>query len=309
MRILNVQRMSTEDGPGLRTTVFLKGCPLRCTWCHNPESIPPGIAKEWIRQNCIGCGTCADGCPEGAAVLTKDGVAIDPEKCVECGTCVENCPADAMRPLGLHRTVEDLYDELVRDRAYFGSEGGVTLSGGEVLLQAEEAALLAAKLKAAGIGVAIDTAGFAPWKTVERLVAVADLFLYDLKLDDEEKHKSFCGVSNGSIKENLVRLSAAGVRLWIRTPVIPGATDESDNVAAIGRFLKERGIAFERWELCAFNNLARDKYARLGLDWAFKDAPLMTREAMERLTAVARDAVGMDKVRWTGMTKREETHG
>ncbi len=309
MRVLNLQRMSTEDGPGLRTTVFFKGCPLHCRWCHNPESIPSAFGKEWIKQNCIACGACAEHCPEGAVRLSDQGVEVDPERCRECFTCVEGCPADAMKPLGKERTVESLHKELVRDKAYFGAEGGVTFSGGEVLMQADEAARLAALLKGSGIGVAIDTAGFAPWDAVAKLVPHSDLFLYDLKLDDEERHRAFTGAPNALIKENLVRLSDLGMRLWIRTPVIPGATDDIDNITAIAAFLRDRDIKFERWELCAFNNLAKDKYARLGLDWPFRDAPLMKKAALDALVAAAAASYGKPaKILWTGMTQREEHH-
>jgi len=306
MRVLNVQRMSTEDGPGLRTTVFLKGCPLACAWCHNPESIPAAFGKEWIRQNCIRCGTCEATCPQRAVTLTETGVEIDVALCDSCLACVEHCPADAMRPLGRDVSWEDLFRELVRDRAYYGAAGGVTLSGGEVLMQADEAVRLAGALREAGIGVAIDTAGFAPWRTLERFLPCTDLFLYDLKLADDARHECLCGVGNELIKANLKRLAAAGAELWIRTPVIPGATDDEANIRGIAAYLREAGIAFSRWELCAFNNLAKDKYARLGRDWAFRDAALMTVETMDRLVGAAKAVLGDGSpVLWTGMTRGE----
>ncbi|MDP3130819.1 MAG: glycyl-radical enzyme activating protein [Bacillota bacterium] len=309
MRVLNLQRMSTEDGPGLRTTVFFKGCPLRCLWCHNPESIPSAFGKEWIRQNCIKCGTCEERCPAEAVKLTDTGVVIDPKKCTECGLCTEDCPGNAMKPLGVERTVESLHKELVRDKAYFGKDGGVTFSGGEVLMQADDASRLAALLNLSKIQVAIDTAGFAPWETIAKLIPHAALFLYDLKLDDEAAHCALTGVANTLIKENLVRLSAAGMRLWIRTPVIPGATDGIGNIEAIASFLRDRDIQFERWELVSFNNLAKDKYARLGLDWPYKDTPLLKKATMDTLVGAAARSYGKPaKILWTGMTQREEHH-
>lgn len=309
MKILNIQRMSTEDGPGLRTTVFLKGCPLKCRWCHNPESISPVFQKEWIAVRCIHCGICAAVCPESVLKMEETGPVLDASRCRLCLKCADECPTGAMAPIGKEVALDDLFEEVLKDHAYFNGDGGVTLSGGEVLLQAEEAGALCRKLKEKGISVALDTSGFASYRHLETLLPDVDLILYDLKLADPAEHQKWCGVDNRLILDNLMKLSETGIRLWIRTPIIPGATDHPENIRAIGTFLKDHGIRYERWELCAFNNLCKDKYRRLGGAWEFESTPLEPRETMESLVAVARESAGKtDRITFTGTTRlKEET--
>jgi pyruvate formate lyase activating enzyme len=294
MRILNIQRMSTEDGPGLRTTVFFKGCPLKCRWCHNPESISPALQKEWIQVRCIGCGTCVAQCPEHALSKTKEGIVTDRTVCRLCLKCIETCPTGAMQQIGKTIDVKTLFREVVKDKAYFNGDGGVTLSGGEVLAQPQEASDLCRMLKNEKISVAIDTAGFVPYAAFEAILPNIDLILYDLKIDDSKAHKRFCGVDNRLIKDNLKKLSAGSVRIWIRTPIIPEATDGIDNIRAIAAFLKDHRIRYDRWELCAFNNLCKDKYHRLD-------------QEMTTLVEAARAVTGeTDKITFTGITRLKE---
>lgn len=309
MKILNIQRMSTEDGPGLRTTVFFKGCPLKCRWCHNPESLFSGFQKEWVSVRCIRCGICISVCPENALTLKEEGPEINRDQCRLCMKCTEECPTGAMSPIGKEIPPDALYEEITKDQAYFNGAGGITLSGGEVLLQADEALILCQKLKGAGISVALDTSGFASFRHLESLLPFVDLILYDIKLIDLLAHRNWCGVDNTLILDNLIRLSEAGVRLWIRTPIIPGATDSVDNIRGIGSFLQDHSIRYERWELCAFNNLCKDKYHRLGIRWEFESTPLETRETMENLLEVARkSAAETDRIAFTGITRlKEET--
>lgn len=239
--------------------------------------------------------------------MTPDGISADPGKCTMCQACVEACPTQAMSPIGMEITPEKLFREIVKDKAYFDGQGGITLSGGEILSQANEALTLCKLLKKDQIHVALDTSGFAPYAQFEKLIPYVDLVLYDLKLMDSEAHKIHCGVDNHLIKDNLIRLSKAGVKLWIRTPIIPGATDGMENIRAIATFLRANEIVFDRWELCAFNNLCRDKYLRLGLDWMYANTPLETKEWMIQLTNEAQKIIGnSNHVGYTGVTRMKE---
>ena len=202
MLILNYQRMSTEDGPGLRTTLFVKGCPLKCRWCHNPESISPKPQIEWLQVRCIGCGTCVETCSRGVLSATAAGIIIARDDCVACATCVEECPTGALELKGKRATVQEIFNELVKDEAYFGKDGGVTLSGGEITMQAAEAAELLRMLKARGIGTALDTCGLTTKENLDLLLPYVDVFLYDVKLIDSAEHQHFTGVGNEVILDN-----------------------------------------------------------------------------------------------------------
>ena len=308
MRILNYQRMSTEDGPGLRTTLFVKGCPLHCAWCHNPESISREISVEWVSVRCIGCNTCESTCKNGGIVPETEGIRIDGEKCLRCLQCVEACPTGALESRGEDVSVEGVFEELIKDRAYFGAEGGITLSGGETLFQSEEAALLLKMLKDAGITTAVDTSGFCSKENLDKILPFTDIFLYDLKLADSRRHEKWTGVPNARILENFEYLTELrntvrpDLGLWVRTPIIPGATDDEENIRALACIIQDSA---DRWELCAFNNLCRDKYERINRDWTFRESGLMTREHMELLVTAALEE-GAANVRYTGKTRLEE---
>jgi pyruvate formate lyase activating enzyme len=294
--VLEIQRMSTEDGPGLRTTVFLKGCPLACEWCHNPESIAPGPEVVWHEWRCIGCRACVEACPERARSMTERGAEVDRERCLDCGRCVAECPSLALERQGRATTVDDLVGELARDAAYYGaSGGGVTISGGEPTMQPGFVAAVLARCRELGLRTALDTCGACSWTTLRRLAALSDLVLFDVKLVDEDAHRRFTGKGSGRILENLANLAAAvragelGASLWVRTPLVPGATGPAESVSAVGKLLAEiAGGAVSRWELCAFNNLCREKYRRLGAPWAYDGVPLLSGEELEALAAVAR---------------------
>lgn len=316
-RILHVQRLSTEDGPGIRTTVFFKGCPLHCAWCHNPESISPKPQIQWFSVRCIGCHTCLEACPNGCLEMKAEGLIVDRERCQGCGTCADACPAGAIELLGRLVSVAELAGELSKDLAYYqASGGGVTLSGGEPTFQPDFARGLLRALKAQGISTALDTCGLTSWETLERLLPYADLVLFDLKLFADEEHKRFTGASNRRILENLIAL-AERMRthnqpgaLWVRTPLIPSVTDTAENLMSIGHFLAERldGV-LQRWELCAFNNLCRDQYRRLGLEWEFAQTPLMSKEELNRCEELARTSgINPDLVVASGATRIEEEY-
>ncbi|MDD3126830.1 MAG: glycyl-radical enzyme activating protein [Candidatus Izemoplasmatales bacterium] len=307
MKILNIQRMSTEDGPGLRTTVFFKGCPLKCAWCHNPESICPLLQKEWFQIRCIGCHICIANCPNSALSIAEKRIITDSSKCALCLKCVDGCPTGAMQQLGKSISADELYSEVIKDKAYFNGEGGVTLSGGEVMAQTTEAVIMCQKLKAKGISIAIDTSGFTQYGNFRAILPYIDLILYDLKIDSALEHQRLCGVDNTIIKNNLIELSKESVEIWIRTPIIPQATDSIENIKAIATFLENNAIRFNRWELCAFNNLCVDKYSRLEQSWQYKNVPLIPKQVMEKLLAAAQAIISQpQKVSFTGLTRLEE---
>jgi pyruvate formate lyase activating enzyme len=310
-RVLNIQRMSTDDGPGLRTTVFFKGCSLACTWCHNPESLDTGPELVVHESRCIACGTCAEACPNGA-VARDAGAAAG--KCLACGTCARECPAGARELLGTAWTVEGLVAEVARDRAYFdASGGGVTASGGEPAVQAAFVEGFLAACRDAGLHTALDTCGMCGEAALLRMARHASLVMFDVKEMDPGRHRAFTGKPNDTILANLRAVSDAiaarddGPRLWIRTPLIPGATATDGNIRGIGRLLA--GMPWgrvARWDLCAFNNLCRDQYRRLGREWTFARTELMTRAEVDSLAAVARSS-GVDPaiVHASGATRLE----
>jgi pyruvate formate lyase activating enzyme len=239
-------------------------------------------------NKCINCNVCQNVCPEGILVKDSGGVRfVDRANCSACGRCADECPGAAIELKGKRVSVLKLKEELVKDRAYFGRDGGVTLSGGEVMAQPQAATELARLLKADGVSVAIDTAGCYSWSVLEGILPYADMFLYDIKIMDAGAHKAHTKADNARILDNYKRLTAAGARVWVRTPIIGGATDGEDNIRAIGEFIRENGLP-ERWELCTFNNLCKDKYTRLDRDWEYKNYGKTRKNHVEKLVEIAR---------------------
>jgi len=314
--ITDIQRMSTEDGPGIRTTIFFKGCSLKCTWCHNPESISPHPQLHWIRNRCIGCRTCLEVCPENALAFTPAGNRIDRKRCKGCGECADECPGAALELLGRQWDLDELIAEVIKDKTYFEkSGGGITLGGGEPSLQADFCGMLLKRLKEKTVHTAVDTCGMCSVNALDRFLAYTDLLLFDIKAIIPGQHRKFTGADNHKILENLIYIrdcmSSKGYpkALWIRTPIIPGATASEENIRGIGQFLAANfdGV-ISRWELCAFNNLCRDKYQRLDMDWDFKTTELLGKLFMEKMATVARNSgVNPDIVRWSGSIRLEET--
>ncbi len=303
--ILDIQKMSTEDGPGIRTTVFFKGCNLNCKWCHNPESISLGQHIFWLEDRCMGCHTCIKICPNNAISMKSDGITIDQKLCDFCNKCVEECPTNALEIKGEVISVSNLVNELMKDKAYYDtSGGGITLSGGEVALNWQYALELLKQLKIKGVHTAIDTAGNYPYSILESLLPFTDLILYDIKHIDNAKHKKLTGVENNLILQNAKNIGKLEkTKIWVRTPIIPDSTDSEDNIIGIANFIKENMPNIERWELISFNNLGKQKYKLLGRDWAYKDCPLITKEKMQRLSSLAKEIT--NKAMWSGATKLE----
>ena len=298
----NIQQFSTEDGPGIRTTVFFKGCPLRCAWCHNPEGLRPAPDLMWYDVRCIGARECLRACTEDALALTPEGMRIDRVRCSVCGACAQACPAAALEVIGRRWTLDALMDELLKDQVFYEtSGGGITLSGGEPMMQVDFIADLLPRCKQAGLHVALDTCGAVAWERYERVLPQVDLVLLDLKLMDVERHKGATGIPNDIILENARRIAASGLPMWIRTPVIPDYTSDPDNIRSIGCFIREALPTVERWDLLAYTNLGKPKYHRLDLPYQLEDAPLLTRAEMETLWQTATELV--PAARWSGATR------
>ena len=259
-RIFNIQRYSTHDGPGIRTTVFFKGCNLRCAWCHNPESLGMEPVLEFNKELCIGCGRCAQVCPNG---VHKPGrPAAYREACAGCGLCARECFAGALTLAGTDMDEARAMDEILTDLPYFQqSGGGVTFSGGECMLQIDFLEALCRACREAGIRTAIDTAGCVPWARFERVLPYAPLFLYDMKARDARVHRRLTGADNALILDNLTRLLDAGARVWVRVPCVPGGND--GELEGIAEWLAGKPV--ERVELLAYHRLGGGKRALLGL--------------------------------------------
>lgn len=237
-RLLNIERMAVHDGPGIRTTLFLKGCSLACRWCHNPESVSPEPELGLLKKRCIGCGTCAEVCPTGAHVFDDGTHVLNHELCTACGRCVDACLSNALERYGREVSAEEAARAVLEDRTFYTqSGGGCTISGGEPLLQAPFCAELFALLHAKRVHCAIDTSGAAPWKSFETVLPHTDLFLYDVKHTDDRLHREHTGGPVHGILANLERLAARGVPIEVRIPMIPGFNADEGSMAGIGRLL------------------------------------------------------------------------
>lgn len=309
--ITNIQRLCTHDGPGSRTTVFFKGCPLKCVWCHNPETQNASVETGWNQGKCIGCLECLKACPSGALARLEDGtIKKNLHRCTNCGKCADICPAKAMVRYGRSISAADLALELEKDQDFFRETGGgVTLSGGEPLCQPEFAAQTASILREEGIHVALDTCLYAPWDRLQQVLAHVDLVLADLKILEPGRHTDATGQSNERILENLkflaeYRRGHRELEIIIRTPLIPGYTMDSENIRAIDGFIHqylEDDIV--QWEMLYFHNMCKSKYQELGRNWELADVRLIRREEALRIERLCQDLkTSSGKIKIAGLT-------
>ena len=259
--IFEIQRTSFVDGPGIRTTVFFKGCNMKCKWCHNPESQQPQPQLMYYKNKCTGCGKCMEVCP------------FNLKKCELCGECVKHCPHEARKICGREYTIDEIFTEVSKDKLFYDtSGGGVTFSGGECMLQIDFLAEILKKCRENGINTAVDTAGNVPWDYFEKILPYTDLFLYDIKAVDSEIHKNFTGVSNNLILNNLTGLFARTANIRIRIPIIPGVNDTTAETRNIKKFLSEYKPL--EIELLPYHSMGEHKYDALNMKMTnFKTPP------------------------------------
>lgn len=284
--IFDIQRFSIHDGPGIRTTVFFKGCPLRCWWCHNPES--QATARELMirEERCIRCRECLRACPNGAISESNGSLSTALDKCAGCGGyCAQVCPSGAREVIGRELTVPQVMAEVARDVVFYDqSEGGVTFSGGEPLLQPEFLDALLQECREREIHTALDTSGCAPFSVLGRICANVDLFLYDIKLMDDEKHRQYTGVSNGLIMKNLRELSQQGRQIIVRVPIVPGVNDDEKNIRKLGEFVASLAHP-PQIDLLGYHKLGLEKYRRLRRAWNLPETQPPSAERMAELAA------------------------
>jgi pyruvate formate lyase activating enzyme len=301
--IFDIQRFSIHDGPGIRTAIFLKGCSLHCFWCHNPESIHPKPEIEFFPQRCIHCDICLTECPNHACSAVDGTIVHHADRCAACGHCQEFCFAEALVLTGREMTAQEVMAEVLCDRQFYtNSGGGVTLSGGEPVLQTSFSRAILEQCRADHIHTAIETAGNYLWEMVEALLPFTDLVMMDIKHLDPVKHRAATGASNHRILENARRLAGTTRPLLFRTPVVPTVNDSEAELRAIALFIQEliearytaagEDAAPITYELLKFHKLAGDKYRSLGVEYKAQDLEMLSQETMMALERVVQDVLG-----------------
>jgi len=285
--IFNIQRYSIHDGPGIRTTVFLKGCPLNCWWCQNPESKLSGQEMVFWGDRCIGCGGCSLNCPSDAIQMKNKKPVTDKSKCNLCGECSQICPTLAREMIGEKLTTEGVIKEIEKDLVFYEeSGGGVTFSGGEPLSQSEFLEDLLDGCKQKKIHTAVDTSGYISWEILNKINSKVDLFLYDLKIMDNKKHKKYTSLSNEIILENLKKLSSVHNNIFVRFPVISGINDDYQNIKEMGEFLSSLKIA--QVNLLPYHYIGIDKYRRLGRTYELVNTQPPSEEKLSEVSSILR---------------------
>ena len=287
--IFNIQKFSTHDGDGVRTTIFFKGCPLRCMWCHNPES--QHYYKELIfhHHKCTACGRCVAKCKQGANSIVDGKIVFDRSKCTACGVCTDWCITEARELAGKEYTVDALVKEAMKDKIFYEqSGGGVTLSGGEVMASqhmdyVEE---VCRKLHENGVSVFIDTSGYTDYENLKRILPYVDVFLYDIKVMDPEDHKKYIGVDNSLILENLKKLSDDGAGLYIRLPIIQQVNATDEHIESVIHFLKENNIHARQVNLLPYHDIGKGKYASLDMEYHEDEMSVPVSELMEHFKSM-----------------------
>jgi pyruvate formate lyase activating enzyme len=309
--ISSIQRFSVHDGPGIRTTIFFKGCPLGCYWCHNPEAIHSGREIRYFAAKCIGCGTCLEICEHGGHVFEADGHIYLRDQCIACGECVEGCYAGALELAGERMTVQQVMGEILLDAPFYQkNNGGITLSGGEPLGQRKFAAAILHYCKSLDIHTAVETSGAFPWSCFQDLLPLTDYWIMDIKHVNDKAHKAATGCSNRLILENAHRLALTDKPLLIHIPVIPTFNDTEGTVKAIGEFV--RGLVEQRCEclggnvespgisveLLRFHRMAIDKYESLDIEYKAGSLEPPTRSEMRRFEEIIRSCGLMSSGKW-----------
>lgn len=290
--ISNIQKFSIHDGDGIRTTVFFKGCPLKCEWCHNPETQRFEREMQVDREKCTGCGTCQAVCPAGAVHMEDGQPVLDAAACTLCGKCVNFCPAGLREIVGQEYPVRELVRELMKDQMFYEeSGGGVTFSGGEVMAMDMDFVLAVAReLKKQGVTLTIDTCGYVPYERFQMLLPYVDTFLYDVKVMDPELHKKYIGTDNSLILDNLVRLARDGARIYIRIPTVKEVNGNEQNMRETIAFLQEYDIHPAQVNLLPYHDTGSGKYRKLDMEYKGTDLHAPEREEMEALAALFVDA-------------------
>ena len=282
--ITNIQGYSIHDGPGIRTVVFFKGCPLSCRWCANPECISGRPQTGFLERLCKGCGKCVETCPNGAINTSGKGHRIDYSKCEACGTCVDNCSYGALVKYGDPMTVDEVWDAVRRDKMFYdASSGGVTVSGGEPLLHAQFVKELFRYCREEKIGTCVETCGFVPPESFVAVIPFTDMFLFDLKHMDSDVHRQYTGRQNEKILKNAALLIEQGADVVFRQPLIPGVNDSASNIEATALFLKKLGDRALRFELMPFHRMGTDKYRALNMEYLLGDLEIINNETLEKI--------------------------
>jgi len=303
-RITNIQRYCVHDGPGIRDVVFMKGCPLKCIWCSNPETQSSSFQLAYNSQKCILCGNCVQSCSSGAVSIMQNKISIDRNKCIQCNKCVDACCSKALHVFGDDMTLEEIFQKIQSQQSAWRLNGGVTVSGGEPLLQAEFVAAFLKKCKGKGIHTAIETTGFASWEKMDQVAKWCNLIFYDVKMIDAERHKKYTGVDNSIILENLKKLSRfyPEIELIVRTPIIPGINNDEKSILDIANLLQTI-TNLKDYELLPYHGYGSSKYKQLGMNYSLDNLGTLEIEPILELNKKVRERLNLFATENSNITK------